>query len=91
LAKESRTFTGECFILERIVRDETAITFVAHDDEGDWFFIDDEEWDEKDVILIKGADVLTLDPTLEALTDLPLDWEAERADGEAEWVRQKSE
>jgi hypothetical protein len=64
-----------------------AITFVYHDREGTWQFIDAEAWVTDDVVVSHLGHIIEQDPSLEELADLPTGWGASRDGLEATWIR----
>jgi hypothetical protein len=78
---------------KRIVNGEAPILLVFRDaEEGDWQFLDGEEFYD-DGNFVEGAAVVGLhtitriDPSLLSLADLPLGWEAWRVTKDGPWQR----
>ncbi len=62
----------EVITLLRILRGESLIRLVSHDEDGDWQFLDGEHVFEEDAALLHLGDMVRFDPTLRALADLPV-------------------
>ena len=76
------------FSLRRILRGESAILLVTHDeDDGSWQFLDGEHVFEADAALLALGEVGQLDPSVLILADLPLGWRATRAAPDRPWER----
>jgi hypothetical protein len=57
---------------------------------GGWLFLDGDEIAGRNPKGIAKVDLLTMDPTLREVTDLPVGWQARReAPGKA-WIRERS-
>ena len=65
------------------------ILYVVHDEEGDWQFLDGGDVSEEDANLVSLESITELDPTVNALADLPTGWAAERAAADKSWERFK--
>jgi len=62
---------------------------VVHDDGPDgWQFYDDVEPLSKPVVMEK-TEMLKRDPSLRAIVDLEVGWEAERKTSQSEWTRHR--
>lgn len=67
------------------------IKYVAHDEEGDWFFLEEEDID-YDTIITASLDQLTkIDPSINKIYYLEYGWEASRETIESNWTDMKSE
>jgi len=55
---------------------------------GDWQFYDGFDVSDRSPTFMPKSEILSLDPTLAAVTDLPTGWQACRAAIGAEWVRE---
>ncbi len=76
------------FTLRRIIRGESPILSVSHDeDDGRWQFLDGEEAEIEDAALVCLGEMIRLDPSLLALADLPIGWSASRSSFQAPWKR----
>ena len=77
-----------------VLEQSKPVLFVSHAG-GDWqMYCDDKNHDfedaqamKKEMVVVHVAHLLALDPTLNAVADLPVDMGAERAAIGAEWVR----
>jgi hypothetical protein len=79
------------FTVRSIVERERPVLLVNHDSEdGGWQFLTGEALDMADARLVSLAEMVQLDPTLAAIADLPLGWEAARARVDDEWHRSES-
>lgn len=71
--------------LEKIIKRESPILYVTHDeDDGMWQFLDG---DEEEVRLLSLKQIISIDPSLIQLSDLPLGWNAWRDNKDREWIR----
>ncbi len=75
--------------LGRILDGSKPILYVVHDEEGDWQFLDGGDVSEEDATLMSLKSIIKLDPTVNALADLPAGWAAERANADQAWERFK--
>jgi hypothetical protein len=75
------------FTLKRIVFDSKPILYVAHDEDGDWQFLDGEAATEDDAAIVRLEEIVERDPTVTSLADLPEGWSAERTAVGAAWKR----
>lgn len=67
------------FTLERIVRGESPILMVRHDEsDGGWQFLDGGEIDIEEASLVDPETITKLDPSVLELVSLPLGWVATR-------------
>jgi hypothetical protein len=74
--------------LKRIVRGESPILRVCHDeDDGGWQFLDGGEVAVEDASLVSLLHVTRIDPSVLELADLPLGWVAQRAGPGEPWNR----
>lgn len=74
------------FVCPHIFRNERLILLVSHED-GDWQFLCGESDHAADGHVVGIGHLVERDPTLLDLVDLPLDWEAERANPGEPWLR----
>ncbi len=75
--------------LRRIMDGSKPILYVVHDEEGDWQFLDGGDVSEEDANLVSLESITELDPTVNALADLPTGWAAERTAADKSWERFK--
>ena len=76
------------FTLKRIVRGESPILRVTHDEEdGGWQFLDGGEVVVEEASLVSLRFVTQVDPSVLELADMPLGWVAERASPGEPWQR----
>ena len=76
------------FTVRDIVEMRQPILVVTHDaDDGAWQFLTGQPADMKAAMVVSLASIVRLDPTLTALADLPLGWEATRARAGDDWRR----
>ncbi len=74
--------------LKRIIRGESPILRVTHDeDDGGWQFLDGGEVAVEEASLVSLRQMARLDPSILELADLPLGWVAERAGPGEPWQR----
>ncbi|TYP72088.1 hypothetical protein BCM02_109367 [Paenibacillus methanolicus] len=74
--------------LEKIMRRESPVLYVTHDEEdGMWQFLDGEEVIEEEARLLSLKQMVDLDPSLMQLSDLPPGWIAWRDNSDDEWRR----
>ena len=75
--------------LRQIVDGETSILSVSHDaDDGMWQFL---QWDtpsEEDAVIVSLKYIVSLDPKVEELAELPLGWRAWRRQKNEAWFRE---
>jgi hypothetical protein len=74
--------------VRRIVDGGQPILLVCHDEEdGGWQFLSGEPFDVADGMLVSLRNIITRDPTLVELADLPLGWKASRKRVGEVWER----
>jgi hypothetical protein len=86
---EPRDFA--CLCVKQILEDVAPILFVSHDTDGTWQFLTGEDVKMPDARVVGLGEMVDRDPTLIALADLPVDWEAWRATVDAPWERGAAE
>ena len=75
---------------ESVVAARKPILLVIHDEgHGGWQFMSGGDITGQNPKVITKEEILKLDPTLKEVIDLPVNWEARRANPKAPWVRQK--
>jgi hypothetical protein len=76
--------------LKRIIREGQPILFVTHDeDDGGWQFLDAGAVAVEDAMVVGLGRIVTLDPSIYELADLPLGWKAWRKTRNDPWHRDK--
>ena len=67
------------------------IAFVSHDsDDGGWQFLSGEPAVVENAAVVSLKNIVTLDPTIVALADLPVGWHAWRSSPTSPWQRKQS-
>jgi hypothetical protein len=67
-----------------------AILFVSHDEEdGAWQFHDGDSTSSENARIVSLLQIVTIDPSIMDLADLPYGWEASRNSKDASWSRSK--
>lgn len=78
--------------LSHILDGASPILFVSHDaEDGGWQFLDGAEPNEEAVRIVALHRILSLDPGIAEVADLPLGWSARRASAGGEWRRSPQE
>ncbi len=78
--------------LTRILEGRSPVRLVTHDDDDDsWQFLDGDHAFERDAVVVGLGEMVGLDPSLEALSDLPLGWYAWRSGQGEPWSRAEGE
>lgn len=67
------------------------IRFVIHDNDGDWFFLEDEEVDVEDLKLYALKEIVKVDNSINSIYYLQYGWEAKRKDRGEIWEEIESE
>ena len=76
------------FCLESIMTEGAPILLVCHDaDDHSWQFLDGEPVDMANALLVSMASVVSIDPSLKEIADLPPGWQASRLSKSSAWVR----
>ena len=66
------------------------ILLVIHEaGHGGWQFMDGEDVTGQKPRVMPKDELLKIDPTVNEVTDLPVDWEARRSSPSSQWVRKK--
>lgn len=81
---EDRNMT--IFTTENILSKNKSILFVEHDEEGDWFFLEDEDIDEEYIIMSTLQDIVKLDSTINLLNALDFNQYAIRNNITEDWI-----
>lgn len=77
------------FTLRSIVKGGAPVLHVTHDaDDHGWQFLGIETPAESDAMIIGLAEMLAIDPSLEALANLPVGWHAWRKHVGDTWIRE---
>ena len=72
------------------MEDRRPVLYVYHDeDDGAWQFHADPDPDEDDAMVVGLGEVVSLDPSLQSIADLPLGWCAWRENKSETWKRQE--
>ena len=76
---------------QSILRHGKPILLVGHDSEdGGWSFLDGDTFREEEAIVVSLRSITERDPSVMALADLPLGWEAWRENADSLWERSAS-
>ncbi len=76
--------------LQQIMQQQSPILHVCHDaDDGAWQFLNLDAPRVEDTVVVSLQKVVTIDPTLGELADLPVGWHAYRRDSTEPWVREE--
>lgn len=78
------------FSTSKVVNGEP-IKYVIHDNDGDWFFLEDEDVDVEDLKLYALKEIVKIDPTINSIYYLQYGWEARRTEKGGEWTEIESE
>jgi hypothetical protein len=74
--------------LRNIVKAGAPVLHVIHDtDDHGWQFLGAESPDEAEAMIVGLSEMLAIDPSLEALADLPVGWHAWRENAGDTWTR----
>lgn len=74
---------------KKVISKEASILIVFHDKEdGMWQFLDGNEVNENDAAIISLAEIVSIDSSINAISDLPLGWVAWRENTQAKWESQ---
>lgn len=82
---------AEALVTGRIVSGSAPVLGVVHDDEGDWWFVDDGPAELEDFAVVHLGHVVDEHPVVAELGDLPWGWEAWREEPDGPWEREPSE
>lgn len=77
--------------LTRVMQGGRPILYVVRDADGDWQFLDGEDVEEKDALVVALQQMVAFDSSIGALSDLPTGWDAEREAVGQPWRRSKRE
>lgn len=78
------------FTTQKILKGET-VKYVIHDDEGDWFFLENDSVENDDIQIVALEEIIRLDITINSVYYLQYGWEARRSDVGMDWVDNESE
>jgi hypothetical protein len=86
----NENFNIHVFTTRFVIKENSPILKVYHDDDGDWQFIGKEtNLKEMDAMVVSLEEILNFDPSLKQLLSLPLGSMAYRLDQYSEWVFEK--
>lgn len=72
----------------KVIEGKSCILLVSHDkDDGMWEFLDGEDVNKEDAVIVSIFEMIQIDESLNKLYDLPLGWIAHRQNRTAEWIR----
>lgn len=74
---------------KRIVMEDRPITYVVHEPDGGWQFLDGDDVTEEDGTMVHMDHLVGAHPRLREVADLPRGWEAEYEPPDGAWVRQE--
>ena len=75
--------------LQQIMDGSAPILLVCRDDDdGTWQFLDGNAVSMADALLVCLKNVVSLDPSVAELADMPIGWQAVRTSGDAPWQRE---
>jgi hypothetical protein len=78
------------FTTRFVIKENSPILKVYHDDDGDWQFIGKEtNLKEMDAMVVSLEEILNFDPSLKQLLSLPIGSMAYRLDQYSEWIFEK--
>jgi hypothetical protein len=75
--------------VQQVVRGGQPVLLVSHDSDGFWQFLPQGIFDTGDAMVVSLYFIVSRDPSLMELADLPLGWEARRISADARWHREK--
>lgn len=76
-----------CLTYRHVVHDKDPILYVAHDeDDGTWQFLCGKDHDVSDAMLVSLIEVVKIDPSVNALYEMPLGFCASRTTVGGEWT-----
>jgi hypothetical protein len=76
------------FTTKYVMRKNSPITYVYHDEDGDWqFFGPEADIKNEDVMVVSLGQIIEHDPTIREIADLPTGAVAIRANQNASWER----
>lgn len=79
-----------CFTCNHVIKQNEAILYVSHDDDGDWQFLcGRNSHTDQDGYIISLKEATMIDQTLNAISDMPLNTYAERENIGGEWTVRK--
>ena len=74
--------------LRQILQHDVPVLYVSHDvDDGCWQFLDGQNPDLADAMVVGLATMFSHDPSLAELADLPIGWTASRQTPSSKWRR----
>ena len=74
-------------VCSHVFKKERDVLYVANEKFGWQFMCGEYEHEEADGIVVGVGHLTDRDPTINTISDLPLGWEAERADLSQDWKR----
>ncbi|RCS44758.1 DUF4262 domain-containing protein [Bremerella cremea] len=77
------------FTTRQVLEQDALITYVCHDEDGDWQFTCGTTNQTEDGQVVSLQQIVNQDPSVRQLADLPLGWEASRDSADDPWAIQK--
>jgi hypothetical protein len=83
--------TATVFTVRAVMARASPILLVAHDEEdGAWQFLSGLPMTINEAVIVALHEVYAVDPSLGEIADLPIGWEATRAEPGAPWSRKRA-
>lgn len=80
------------FTVKQILDKTSPILLVYHDDEdGGWQFLTGQALDMNDARLVSLKEIYVIDKSIAEIANLPLGWQATRANAHSSWLKVKIE
>ena len=74
------------FTTKFVIEDNSPLTYVSHDNEGDWQFFSQEDANESDARIVSLEEMIDRDPTINQILNIPTGKAAYRNNISDEWI-----
>lgn len=73
------------FTTRFVMKNNSPITFITHDENGDWQFMSDDDFEEDDAMVVSLEEMIEHDSSISEVADLPYEGKAYRENADLPW------
>ena len=74
------------FTTRFVMKNNSPITFITHDENGDWQFMSDDDFEENDAMVVSLEEMIWHDSSILEVADLPYEHKAYRINVNTNWI-----
>jgi hypothetical protein len=78
------------FTTRFVIKNNSPITFITHDENGDWQFMGDDDFEENDAMIVSLEEMIEHDSSILEVADLPYNCKAYRENINSHWIIESS-